>query len=248
MTGTIPSRDNNPGLLAVAHGSRDPAATAAIDAIRRAISRAAPVLDVRVAYLQHATPSLADELAGPGPGPVVVPLLLSDGYHMATDIAAAARLAGTPVGTALGPDPRLTDVLADRLAEAGVPAWVPVVLAAAGSADPRSALAAGAQASLLAARLGVPVVPAFASAGLPTVRQAVAELRARTAGPVAVASYLVAPGLFHRCLTDSGADWVTEPLGAHPALASLVIDRYLTAARARPAAADNGRREFATSR
>jgi sirohydrochlorin ferrochelatase len=45
---------------------------------------------------------------------------------------------------------------------------------------------------------------------------------------VAVASYLLAPGHFHDHLADSGADWVTAPLGAHPAIAALVIDRYRT--------------------
>lgn len=239
-----PPGASEPALLAVAHGSKDPAATATIGALAAQISRLAPLLDVRFAFLQHAQPSLADGLAAPGPGPVVIPLLLSDGYHMATDIAAAAGLAGTPVATPLGPDHRLTAVLADRLAEAGVPAGVPVVLAAAGSSDPRAATAVGAQARLLAARLGVPVVPAFASAGRPGVREAVSGLRRGTGGPVAVASYLVAPGQFHRALTDSGADWITEPLGAHPGLASLVIDRYAAAARRRPGAGPAARRRL----
>ena len=47
-----------------------------------------------------------------------------------------------------------------------------------------------------------------------------------------VASYLLAPGYFQDQLHTSGADWVTEPLGSHPALAGLVIDRYRTAVKA----------------
>jgi sirohydrochlorin ferrochelatase len=60
-------------------------------------------------------------------------------------------------------------------------------------------------------------------------------LRERTGGPVAVASYLLAPGHFHDQLAGSGADWVTAPLGGHPALAGLVIDRYRAARTAAPA-------------
>ena len=74
---------------------------------------------------------------------------------------------------------------------------------------------------------------AFATASRPTVPEAVSELRERTGKPVAVASYLLAPGYFQDQLSDSGADWVTEPLGDHPALAGLVIDRYRTAAKGR---------------
>ena len=66
----------------------------------------------------------------------MVPLLLSTGYHLTADIRGAARAAGAPVADPLGPDPRLAEALADRLAEAGRPAGTPTVLAAAGSADP----------------------------------------------------------------------------------------------------------------
>ncbi|HEX9064664.1 MAG TPA: CbiX/SirB N-terminal domain-containing protein, partial [Streptosporangiaceae bacterium] len=85
------------------------------------------------------------------------------------------------------------------------------------------------QAWLLAAELNTSVTAAFAAAGEPDVADAVARLRAATRGPVAVASYLLAPGVFQDRLRASGADWVTEPLGDHPAVAALVIDRYRTA-------------------
>jgi len=224
-----------PTLLAVAHGSRNPAAAGTIGALARQVSRLAPVLDVRLAFVQHTEPSLADGLAAAGTDPVVVPLLLSTGYHLTTDIAGAVSSAGTPgtrVAAALGPDPLLVTALSGRLADAGAPSGTAVVLAAAGSADPRAAAAAGEQARLLADHLGVPVAAAFAAAGRPSVREAVTDLRARTGGPVAVASYLIAPGQFHDSLRQSGADWVTEPIGDHPALAGLVIDRYRIATRA----------------
>jgi len=228
---------NGPTLLAVAHGSSHPAAASTTAALVRQVERLAPVLDVRLAFVQHAEPNLPDALDATGPDVVIVPLLLSSGYHLAADIGGAVRAvdtaitARTPVPRVagpLGPDPLLVTALASRLSEAGVPAGTPVVLAAAGSSEPRAGTEVAAQANLLAAELGVPVVAAFAAAGQPGVAEAVAELRARTGGPVAVATYLLAPGQFHDKLAASGADWVTEPLGDHPAVAALIIDRYRT--------------------
>ncbi len=103
----------------------------------------------------------------------MVPLLLSSGYHLSYDIAAAARAAGVPVAPPLGPDPRLVPALADRLDEARVPDGVPVVLAAAGSRDPRALADTRRQAAMLAAHRGAPVVAGFASAARPTVDEAV---------------------------------------------------------------------------
>jgi sirohydrochlorin ferrochelatase len=220
-----------PVLLAVAHGSRDPSAQACIGALASHVRRAAGGATVRTAFVQHANPSLGTALAGVAAeadaGPVtIVPLLLSSGYHLSTDIAGAAAAAGVAVAGPLGPDPRLVPVLAGRLEEAGVPAGTPVVLAAAGSSDPRAAVDTGRQASLLAAHLAVPVVPAFVTAARPTVEEAVAALARRTGRPVAVATYLLAPGIFHDRLRRAGAAWVSAPLGAHPALARLVAARF----------------------
>jgi sirohydrochlorin ferrochelatase len=67
---------------------------------------------------------------------------------------------------------------------------------------------------------------AFASAGQPAVDEAVAGLAARTGGPVAVASYLLAPGIFHGRLRASGAAWVSAPLGDHPTVAGLIVERF----------------------
>ena len=217
---------SSPALLAVAHGSQNPAAADVVRALAGQVRRLAPVLDVRVAFLDHVEPSLPSQLDAAGANTVVVPLLLSSGYHLSADITDAADVAGARVAGALGPDELLLTALTARLAEAGVPDGTPAVLAAAGSTDPAAAQDVRQQAALLADRLGVLVVAAFASAAAPTVPDAVARLRARTGGPVAVASYLLAPGRFQDALADSGADWVTAPLGGHPALAGLVIERY----------------------
>lgn len=217
---------SSPALLAVAHGSRNPAAAEVIRGLARQIRRLAPILDVRVAFIGHAEPSLPDELDAAGAGAVIVPLLLSSGYHLTADITGAATSAGARVAGPLGPDELLLTAITTRLDEAGVPAGTPVVLAAAGSSDPAASADVSKQAELLADRLGVPVTAAFVTAAVPTVREAVAELREQTGKPVAIASYLLAPGQFQDQLGDCGADWVTAPLGGSPALAALVIERY----------------------
>ncbi len=114
-----------------------------------------------------------------------------------------------------------------------MPDGTPLVLAAAGSSDPAAMTDVGQQADLLAAHLDVPVRAAYLSAAQPAVADAVRQLRGQTGRPVAIASYLVAPGRFQDQLAGCGADWVTAPLGGHPALAGVVIDRYRTAARSR---------------
>ncbi|HEY7146339.1 MAG TPA: sirohydrochlorin chelatase [Streptosporangiaceae bacterium] len=220
-----------PALIAVAHGSADPAAQLTVRALARLVQYQAPELDVRVAFAAHAEPALPGVLAAAGRGAVVVPLLLSTGYHASVDIAGAALAAGASMAAPLGPGPRLADALADRLARAGVPAGTATVLAAAGSADPRALAAVWRQARLLAARTGAPVLVGFASAARPTVTEAIDALSGPSGRPVAVASYLLSPGLFYDRLKRSGARWVSEPLGCHPAVASLVIDRFRAAAR-----------------
>ena len=225
---------SRPVLLAVAHGSRDPAAQQTVLSLAGRAGGLAAGIEVRTAFVQHAGPSLAEALAAAGGRHVtVVPLLLSAGYHLGTDIGGAAGRAGVPVAAPLGPDPGLVPALADRLRAAGAPAGTPVVLAAAGSTDRRAAGDARHQATLLASHLQAPVLAAFASAARPTVGEAVADLTARTGGPVAVASYLVAPGVFAGRLRASGAAWVSAPLGDHPAVAGLVLERFRSAAEQR---------------
>jgi sirohydrochlorin ferrochelatase len=188
------ARAARPVLLAVAHGSRDPAAQRCVGAITRRVSSLAADIEVRCAFLENARPAMGEAIAraiaDSGPDAVtIVPLLLAGaGYHLGQDIRRAASRSGVRAAAPLGPDPALTRALADRLADAGVPAGTPVVLAGAGSRDPGAAADARRQASMLAEHLGAAAVAAFMSAGRPGVDEAVTDL-ARSAGrPVAVAS------------------------------------------------------------
>jgi sirohydrochlorin ferrochelatase len=240
-------RANRPALVAVAHGSRDPRALETVRALLARVRELRPGLPVHLGHIELNAPLLPDTLAGLDArgtrDAVLVPLLLGRGHHVKQDIpemAATARVR-TRVAAPLGPHPLLVDTLHERLVEAG---WDPhataaerrtsaVVLAAAGSRDPESALDTGRTAALLAARLGVPVLPAYASAATPTVPEAVRALTARGRTRVAVASYFTAPGRFaSECAAAS--PWTTAaPLGAHEKTARLVLHRYdeaLTAA------------------
>ncbi|MER7705359.1 CbiX/SirB N-terminal domain-containing protein [Kitasatospora sp. NPDC097605] len=231
-----------PVLLAVAHGSRSAAGVAANLALLERVRALRPALDVRCCFLDLARPSLPEALAAlDGRAAVLVPLLLGGGYHLRVDLPqalAAAGLAHLPLARALGPHPLLATALADRLAAAGRPPGAgPVVLAASGSSDPAANAGTARLAALLAARLGDgrPVVPAYLSAARPTPAEAVAALHATGHHRVAVATHLLAPGFFATRAAATAAHWTSAPLGAHDALARLVVLRYEEAGAAAPA-------------
>ncbi|MCG7210877.1 sirohydrochlorin chelatase [Streptomyces arenae] len=224
-------RPGPPALVLVAHGSRDPRALDTVRALQDRVRALRPGLPVHLGHIELNEPLLPDTLAGLGETEaVLVPLLLGRGYHVKRDIpeTAAAARARTRVAAPLGPHPLLADTLNARLLEAGWrrrPASA-VILAAAGSRDPDSRVDTDHMAGLLAARLGVPVLPAYASAAAPTVPEAITALRARGRRHIAVASYFTAPGRFAtQCAAP--APWIASaPLGAHDAMAALILHRY----------------------
>lgn len=239
MTALLPpfaSVRRPPTLVAVAHGSRDPAALRTVTALVNAVRALRPDIPVTLGHIELNRPLLADTLAALRGEAVLVPLLLGRGYHVKEDLPAAAARAThltTRVAAPLGPHPLLAEALHARLTQAG---WGRrtrqgpggVILAAAGSRDPDAAVDADATAALLSARLGgTPVVPAYASAAAPTVADAV---RALASAPhrrdIAVASYFTAPGRFATQCADAAPGIAAAPLGAHPAVARLVLHRY----------------------
>ncbi|NEB12212.1 sirohydrochlorin chelatase [Streptomyces coelicoflavus] len=222
-----------PALVVVAHGSRDPRALSTVRALLDRVRALRPALPVHLGHLELNAPLLPDTLTALGAGPaVLVPLLLTRGHHVKRDIpdTVAASPARTRVAAPLGPHPLLVDALHARLTEAGWPAHPApdhaVVLASAGSRDPESRADSSRTAALLATRLGVPVVPAYASAATPTVPEAVRALTVRGYRRVAVASCFTAPGRFAtQCM--AAAPWiVSEPLGTQRSMAHLLLHRY----------------------
>jgi sirohydrochlorin ferrochelatase len=225
-------------LLMVGHGTRDPQGLEVVEALAAQVRAARPGLPVEVAYVDVARPTLAEALARRRGELVLVPLLLGAGYHVKVDIPrglAAAPQVSARVTPALGPDPLLAEALAERLAEAlaGTGGGVRprrLVLAAAGSSDPAANADAARVARMLGARTGAEVSAAYVCCGRPTVDEAVRRLRAYGEGPVAVASYLLAPGHFARQVDRlagaTGRTVTSAPLGAHAAVARLVLRRY----------------------
>ncbi|MEU4214526.1 CbiX/SirB N-terminal domain-containing protein [Actinoplanes sp. NPDC026623] len=241
-------------VVLVAHGSRDPRAAQATEALARAVGQAYPLWDVRAAYLDHSVPRPRQVLAGfeaRGHGrAVLVPLLLTAAYHGRVDVpgeiaAARADGLGMDVETAdvLGPfdgrvSPLLLDGLETRLTEAATGGLDAVVLAAAGTRDAGARQTVVRAATALGERLGVPCRVAYASAAAPLSGDAVAELRAEGFARVGLASYFLAPGLLYdntvRSAREGGVTAVAEPLGDAAGLVRLVAGR-IRAAAARPA-------------
>ncbi|MBT2449057.1 sirohydrochlorin chelatase [Streptomyces sp. ISL-43] len=219
-----------PTLVAVAHGSRDPRAPHTVETLLERVRELRPRLDVRLGHIELNQPLLDDTLDQVSGAAVLVPLLLGRGTHVKRDLPASAARAGhlrIRIAAPLGPHPLLVEALYERLVEAGWSAGSPVVLASAGSRDPDSAADARVTAALLGERLGgVPVVAAYASAASPTVPDAVRALAARGRHRVAVASYFTAPGRFATQCAAAAQGPAAAPLGAHPALARLVLRRY----------------------
>jgi sirohydrochlorin ferrochelatase len=224
---------SSPVLIACAHGTRNPTGRRLVAELALAARSLRPGLETTAAFVDVQPPTVVDVVAGlsaAGRPAVVVPLLLSGGYHVHVDIAGAvAGAAGTVAARPLGPDPRLVEVLHDRLVSAGADPRDPrtaVVLAAAGSSDVRAVADVESTADLLQRTWAGPVTTGYGSAATPTVPDAVAAARRAGAQGVVVASYLLAPGHFHDKLAGAGADVVTTPLLPDDRIAAVLLDRY----------------------
>jgi sirohydrochlorin ferrochelatase len=220
-----------PSLLLVAHGTHDPAGAVVTERVTALVGAR---LDVPVAagYVDVHRPTPADALAGlPGPC-VAVPMFLAAGYHVRVDLPEQLRATGRAdvlVAQTFGPDPLLVRAAAQRLREAGAEPDDAVVLAVVGSSDPRARDDSAQAARRLGRELGRPVTLATIAMGEPRVPDAVARLRADGARRVAVAGWLLAPGLFARQLEHCGADVVAAPLADHDAVVALIAQRYSAA-------------------
>ncbi|MFN3866119.1 MAG: sirohydrochlorin chelatase [Demequina sp.] len=218
-------------LIGCAHGTRADEGQRTVRELLDAVREAMDV-EVREAYVDVQDPKIEQVIEGvdrgDGVSAVVVPILLAGGYHVHVDIAEAVegRMDIRSAG-ALGPDRRLLEIVRERLDDQGVPHDATVVLAAAGSSDPRSQADTERAAEMLREYWDGPVRIGFAAGTKPSVADAVASARENGEdGDVAVASYLLAPGLFQRRLHEAGADYVTEPLAPHHALLEIIADRF----------------------
>ena len=194
-----------------------------------------------MSYLDHVSPRLSEVLAVLDDA-VVVPLLLGAAYHSRIDVPAAIADAGAVAVQAdvLGPDPLLLDALERRLARGrrdrsatGTRLWSwrpPVPPTTAAVADVRSLAASLGRSRLVGGRAGLRL----------RGRDPRSRRRSRRSAPggapgIAVASYLLFPGLFADRLNEAGADVTSGVLGDAPEVAELVLARY-DAAVTRPEA------------
>ena len=249
-----------PALLLVAHGTREEAGAEVSRQLAEAVQRRLPEAPVRLAFADvrpptvgHVLPALlgatqasAAEVGAAEAGAVeviLVPAFLAAGYHVRRDLPAQLAAAGvadrvrvTPV---LGADPRLVAAAEARLRAAGWRRGDATVLAAAGSSDPGARAEVAAVARVLGRRLGCSVRVGYLAGGAPSVGELVTRLREERPGSrrrVAVASWLLAPGVFQRRLLAAGADVSADPLGVRRGVVDAVLTRYWDALAARAVA------------
>lgn len=207
-------------LVLAFHGTRDPRGVAVCSSIAGLVQAAVDV-PVEVAFADVLQPDVRAVVRAVDGPCVVVPVFLAAGYHVRVDIPeqigdCSGVVLTSPVGVDAVPAVR------DRLREAGFRRGDAVVLAAAGSSDSRAL----ADVRRAAALLGASAVGYVATAS-PRVGEVVAGMRLRFPGRrVVVASWLLAPGVFHSSLAECGADLVSEPVGAHPFLVDALVRRY----------------------
>jgi len=219
-------RRKTPTLIAVAHGTQDPNGLAEIRRLINIVRTKRPDVAIEMCWLDGAAPTLAALLPTVNGPAVVVPILLSTGYHVKADIPAiVGDRPDTAISPPLGPDPRISRVVYLRLIQARTEGQGDdgVVLIAAGSSDP------DARAELTEVARQVERWNHFpVSIGQLTDPDPFAQ-----AGPVdQVANYLLAPGYFNDKLhLLANAEVISDPIGAHPLVADVIIDRYDAAAQ-----------------
>lgn len=238
-----------PALIALAHGSRDPRSAETITALVDEVKSLRPDLRIEAAFLELSKPSFATvvrKLVRAGHDEiVVVPLLLTEAYHAKVDVPqilaeAQAEHEGLRIGatSVLGLEACFLKILDERmrtaLKQARVRELDALVLAGAGSSDSLANQAVARLARVWGTHHKLPVTAAFASAAPPAAGEAVRAFRAEGKRHVAVASLFLAPGLLpdrvRELALEAGAVAVSDPLGAHPEVARIVLARYLVGA------------------
>ncbi|GAB2887853.1 sirohydrochlorin chelatase [Nocardioides pacificus] len=212
-------------LVTVAHGTRHAPGN---EVARRLTVAAASALRMPaiVSYVELCAPTLDEVMLDNDEPALVVPLLLSTGFHLRHDLPAAVRTSAAPVeiAPALGPDPLLAAAQCARLLDAGADPGSRVVMVAAGSRDPAAAPDLAAARSLLELAWGGEVVLAAMAGPAPRPEEVVRP-------GDAVSPYLLAGGFFADKATaqarSAGAAVVADVIGPHERVVELVVRRAL---------------------
>jgi sirohydrochlorin ferrochelatase len=225
-------------LVVAAHGTVSEAGRAVVEDCAR---RAGELLGTtwRVGYVDVCPPAL-DEVLADTSDAVVVPLFLASGYHVRHDVPfAVERSPGAVVTAALGVSGAVVEALASRVRESlGTSGPVRgrvdgLVLASAGSTRESARAEVAQVAAMLEERERVPVSVAYLSGPGTDVTAACAAHRLAGRSRLAVATHLLAPGVFldraHRLGRACDVLGVGSELGTHPAISTLVASRYSAA-------------------
>lgn len=208
-------------LVTVAHGTRNAVGNETARHITE-LAGARLGLTAVASYVELSTPLFAEVMAAATQPAVVVPLLLSTGFHMRQDLPEAVAAATVPVtlGPALGAHPLLATAQVARLVEAGATRGQRVVLVAAGSSDEAATCDQMAAVSLLARAWDGPVVLSTLSGhGFRPADVVRAD--------DAVSPYLLSPGYFHERVRREvpATAIVADVIGSHDCVVDLVMER-----------------------
>lgn len=216
-------------IIACSHGTDHPQGRAAIAGLVGAIRREVHHREVLSAYVDVQEPRIDDVVRSTIGRRIIVPLLLSSGYHVNVDIARATQI--DPLVSAvppLGPDWVLAEIGVRRLIEVGAGPEDSIVLASAGSTEKSGLDDVSKAARFLSAVWGGRVHVGSIGGGDTPIGEAVDIARAY-GRRVVVSTYLLAPGKFDDRLQGCGADVITAPLldGGipDPRLVNLVLAR-----------------------
>ncbi|MEU4206618.1 sirohydrochlorin chelatase [Rothia terrae] len=192
-------------VIAVAHGTDSPDGRATIDAIRESLAQQLEAEDagefqVHEAYVDVQEPSLdavaakfseEDEV-------IMVPLLLSTGYHTQVDMKKAADASparDVRIARALGPSAQLAKLQRTRLEEAGWDGSGQIVMAAAGSSRADGRQAVELQSEIFSTLLSQHAPHGFVASIDPKIADVVEEHSAEF-----VSTYLMGRGFFQGLL------------------------------------------------
>ena len=208
-------------LVTVAHGTRRAGGN---EVARVLTARAGSVLGVEAvaSYVELSSPLLSEVVPGLTGPAVVVPLLLSTGYHVRVDLPEACALGPVVLGRPLGPDPLLAAAQVVRLEEAGIERGRPLVLVATGSTDPKAWRDLRAASHLLGDLWGVKVRTATLTGLGPRPEDVLTP-------DDAVSPYLLSPGLFSRRLAEVCEERgvpCASVMGPQQVVVDLVCQRY----------------------
>jgi sirohydrochlorin ferrochelatase len=207
-------------LVLLAHGSPDARHAQTIAAVADAITQRG--VDCAPAFLDHNAPHIGDMARS---GDVVVPMLLTDGFHRVSDIPAlAAVVSACEFTEPLGADAAFISGLEARIGQAGATDKDAVVLAWAGSTRE----SARRDVDVLARAWGKASGRAIITAAPHEVESRVVAMRGAR-GSVVVSTFLVADGVLGDRIAAAGirggAAHVGAALGDRAEVVEVVLAR-----------------------